>query len=147
MRKRIKKIQLKKGSDAQKSEVHKLTTNFIKWGYITTTENKAKYLKGIIDRLTHKAIKNSQADRNILTSALRDKKLVDYMTMTVAESFKNRVSGFSTVSKLPHRQGDAAKIAQVRWVVAIEQFMKLPLVDEKEKVTIVSQEKIQEVKK
>lgn len=124
MRKRIKKIQFKRGQDAKQSQMHKLTTNFIKWGYITTTENKAKYLKSVIDRLTYKAIKKSMADINILKSALRDKRLVNYMTTTVSEAFKDRKSGFVTMSRLTPRQGDSAKIAKVRWVVAIDQFMK-----------------------
>ena len=61
MRKRIKKIQLKRGIDAKQAEVHKLTTNFIKWGKLTTTDRKAKYVKSIMDRLTYKAIKNSHS--------------------------------------------------------------------------------------
>ncbi len=124
MRKRIKKIQLKRGSDARDAEVHKLTTNFIKWGKLKTTDRKTKYVKSIIDRLTYKAIKNTQADRDILTSKLRNKKLVTYMTTIVASSFKDRVSGFTTVSKFAPRQGDDAVTSQLRWITAVAPFEK-----------------------
>lgn len=129
MRKRIKKIQLKGGYDAEKSLVHKLVTDFVRWGKITTTDRRVKYLKGIMDRLTYKAIKNSQADQNMLMSALRDKKMVKYMTTTVASGFKNRTSGFTTVIKFGPRQGDGAITAQLKWVRAIDQFAK-PIVKE-----------------
>jgi len=132
VRKRIKKIQLKRGIDAKQAEVHKLTTNFIKWGKLTTTDRKAKYVKSIMDRLTYKAIKNSQADHDVLTSAIRNKKLVDYMVTTVAGSFKDRTTGFTTLSKFAPRQGDGATTAQIRWISAVEQFIKPVVVEQKD---------------
>lgn len=122
MRKRIKKIQLKQGYDAQKSVVRKLTTNFIMWGKLTTTERRVKYLKSIIDRLTYKAIRNTQADKDMLLSALNNKKMVEYMTTKVGSSFKDKKSGFTTIVKFGPRQGDGALTAQLSWVGAIEQF-------------------------
>lgn len=112
----VKKIKFNGGRDANRALMRKLALNFLKHGRIDTTLNRGKALKGLIDRLTHKAQRGNQSDKNVLLKHLAQKDAVNYMLETVGPAFKNRQSGFVTIAKLGPRQGDVAEIVRVQWV-------------------------------
>jgi large subunit ribosomal protein L17 len=86
---------------------------------MTTTEAKAKELKGIIDKIITKAKKiNDETkvavirDLNRKVSPLAVKKLSgDFM-----KKREGRTSGYTRISKLGRRKGDSAKMAVIEFI-------------------------------
>lgn len=84
---------------------------------IQTTEAKAKALRPFIEKLITKSKDNSIATKRIISSRLggsvvATKKLFD----TLAPKYKKRNGGYTRVTKLGTRVGDAAKEAIIEFV-------------------------------
>lgn len=94
-----------------------LVLSLIKHEKIETTEAKAKELRPRIEKLITKAKENTLASRRIIdsrlyNSAIASKKLIE----SIAPKYKNRKGGYTRITKLPSRQGDASKIAIIEFV-------------------------------
>jgi large subunit ribosomal protein L17 len=94
-----------------------LVLSLIKHEKIETTEAKAKELRPRIEKLITKAKENTLASRRIIDSRLYNsttasKKLIE----SIAPKYKNRKGGYTRITKLPSRQGDASKIAIIEFV-------------------------------
>lgn len=87
---------------------------------ITTTEAKAKELKGKIDRIINKAKKTKVEQKKI--SAIRDLKkslpgiAIKKITGEFLNKFNSRMSGYARVIKLGERKKDGARMAIVEFV-------------------------------
>ena len=84
---------------------------------IETTEAKAKELRPLIEKMVTKANEGTLSSRRIVTSRLynlkaESKKLVD----TIAPKYKGRQGGYTRITKLPQRAGDASKMAIIEFV-------------------------------
>lgn len=124
MKKRIKKIKFKGGSDATQMMVRKLLNNFIVEGKITTTQKRVKVMKPLVEIIINKAKRNSESDRNFMFRKLDNKKSISMIVEQIAPIFKDRVGGYVRVVRLQNRATDDAKIARLEWT--------LPVVMEKE---------------
>lgn len=119
MRHGVKKIQFTKGQDAHQALTRKLLVNFVKHGYIETTQKRGKVLKASIDRLVGKAQRGQQSDRNVLLKHFASKKIVESMINVIAPTFQGQVSGFVSMKRLGVRQGDDAEVVRLAWVKPI----------------------------
>lgn len=119
MLKRVHKIKFRGGRDANRSLIKKSVTDFIRYGKLEVSVKKAKVLKAVIDRLVHKAQRNTNADMNMLLRAIGDKKLITVLTTQVAPKFTDRTSGFVKMQRLGRRMGDGAEIARIEWVISM----------------------------
>ena len=88
-------------------------------GKITTTEAKAKELKGIADKLIVKSKLVLSADKNIRLSALRfvlsrvPRNLTPQKTEEMARKYADRKSGFAKIVKIGRRKSDGASMAVI----------------------------------
>ncbi len=94
-----------------------LTLALIARGRIETTEAKAKELRPFIEKLITKANVGTLASRRMVMSRLynlsaESNKLVD----VVAPKYKGRAGGYTRITKLPRRAGDASKMAVIEFV-------------------------------
>jgi large subunit ribosomal protein L17 len=94
-----------------------LMLSLIAHGRIETTEAKAKELRPGIEKLITKANVGTLASRRLVTARLynlsaESKKLID----TVAPKYKDRAGGYTRITKLPRRAGDASKMAVIEFV-------------------------------
>lgn len=94
-----------------------LVLSLIKHEKIETTEAKAKELKPKIEKIITKAKENTLSSRRIVSSrlynsALASKKLID----VIAPKYINRKGGYTRITKLPSRKGDASRIAIIEFV-------------------------------
>jgi large subunit ribosomal protein L17 len=88
---------------------------------ITTTEAKAKEIKGIVDKLITKA-KRMKQDETKKVGIIRDlrKQLplvaVKKLSGEFVDKFESRNSGFTRVIKIGQRKSDSAKMAVIEFV-------------------------------
>lgn len=94
-----------------------LVLSLISHGRIETTEAKAKEIRPMIEKLVTKANVGTLASRRLVLSRLYNltaetNKLVD----TIAPKYKGRAGGYTRITKLPRRAGDASKMAVIEFI-------------------------------
>lgn len=94
-----------------------LALSLIAHGKIETTEAKAKELRPFIEKLVTKANSETLASRRIVISRLYNltaeaNKLID----TIAPKYKGRNGGYTRITKLGRRAGDASKMAIIEFI-------------------------------
>lgn len=94
-----------------------LMLSLIAHGRIETTEAKAKELRPSIEKLITKANVGTLASRRLVIARLYNlnseaAKLID----TIAPKYKDRAGGYTRITKLPRRAGDASKMAVIEFV-------------------------------
>lgn len=86
---------------------------------MTTTEAKAKELKGIIDKIITKTKKMSDANKVAVIRDLSRKVsslAVKKLSGDFIKKFDGRTSGYTRISKLGKRKGDSAKMAVIEFI-------------------------------
>lgn len=94
-----------------------LVLSLIAHGRIETTEAKAKELRPLVEKLVTKANVGTLASRRLVLSRLYNlnaetSKLID----TIAPKYKGRAGGYTRITKLPQRAGDASKMAVIEFI-------------------------------
>jgi len=84
---------------------------------IETTEAKAKELRPFIEKLVTKANVGDLASRRLVISRLYNltaeaNKLID----TIAPRYKGRQGGYTRITKIGRRSGDASKMAIIEFI-------------------------------
>ncbi len=82
-----------------------------------TTEAKAKEVRPMIEKMITKANVGTLASRRMVISRLYNlnaeaSKLID----VIAPKYKGRTGGYTRITKLPRRQGDASKMAVIEFI-------------------------------
>jgi len=126
MRKHISGRKLQRDTNERKALFKSLMSSLVLHESITTTEAKAKAVKGAIEKIVTKAKKQAkqakQAER-ILRAHFSDsvlKKLIN----DIAPRFANRPGGYTRIIKLGNRLQDNAKMVKLEWVEKKEQRAK-----------------------
>jgi len=94
-----------------------LMLSLIAHGRIETTEAKAKEVRPAIEKLITKANVGTLASRRLVISRLYNlnaeaSKLID----TIAPKYKGQNGGYTRITKLPRRAGDASKMAVIEFI-------------------------------
>lgn len=94
-----------------------LMLSLIAHGRIETTEAKAKELRPIIEKMITKANEGTLHSRRIVSSRLYNKgaeagKLID----TIAPKYKGRQGGYTRITKIGQRKGDASPMAVIELI-------------------------------
>lgn len=115
MRHRAKGRKFGRKTDVRRALMRSLAVALVKSEKIKTTEAKAKELRPFIEKLVTKAKDGSMANRRIVVSKIGPvsaKKLFG----KIAPKFKDNNGGYTRISKLPPRKGDASKMAIIEFV-------------------------------
>ncbi len=99
---------------------------------IETTEAKAKAIKGLVDKLITQA--KSPTTRRYVSQFLTDKKTQDKLIKELLPRMKSRTSGYTSVIKVGHRQGDNSSMV-VMSLLTEEAKVSAPAKAEKPKRT------------
>jgi large subunit ribosomal protein L17 len=83
---------------------------------ITTTEAKAKELRSVVEKLVTIAREDSAHTRNIVKSRLDHDRSVNRLFEEIAPRFESTQGGYTRISKLGLRKGDAATIVLIEFV-------------------------------
>lgn len=83
---------------------------------ITTTEAKAKELRSVVEKLVTIARDDSVHHRNLVMSRLDHQRSVARLFDVVAPRYEDVPGGYTRISKLGVRRGDAAPIVLIEFV-------------------------------
>lgn len=94
-----------------------LMLSLIAHGRIETTEAKAKEVRPFIEKMVTKANVGTLASRRLVISRLYNltkeaNKLID----EIAPKYKGQPGGYTRITKLPRRGGDASKMAIIEFI-------------------------------
>ncbi|GAB1823058.1 50S ribosomal protein L17 [Herbidospora sp. RD11066] len=93
-----------------------LATQLFQHGKIKTTEAKAKRLRPVAERLITKAKKGDIHNRRQVAAVVRDKSVVHHLFTEIAVTFAERPGGYTRITKIGQRKGDAAPMAVIELV-------------------------------
>ncbi|MEU8200165.1 50S ribosomal protein L17 [Streptosporangium sp. NPDC049046] len=93
-----------------------LATQLFQHGRIKTTEAKAKRLRPVAEKLITKAKKGDMHNRRQVLTIVRDKGVVHHLFTEIAPTFAERPGGYTRITKIGLRKGDAAPMAVIELV-------------------------------
>ncbi len=94
-----------------------LATSLIAKERIQTTEAKAKELRPKIEKMVTRAKSPTLTNKRVLLAGLyNDEKSVKKLIDTIAPRYEGRAGGYTRITKLILRKGDAAKMAVIEFV-------------------------------
>ncbi|MBI2830197.1 MAG: 50S ribosomal protein L17 [Chloroflexi bacterium] len=116
MRHKVAGRQLVGGSSHKKAVFRNLVTSLLNHGKITTTEAKAKEIRGLAEKMITLGKKHSLASRRSALSYVLDSKAVDKLFDEYAVRYVDRPGGYTRIVKLGPRLGDGAPIVKIELV-------------------------------
>jgi len=94
-----------------------LALSLITHGKIETTEAKAKELRPYVEKIITKANIGTLASKRLVSSRLYNlTSEVDKLIKGIAPKYKDRKGGYTRITKLPRRSGDASKMAVIEFI-------------------------------
>ncbi|MHB0999739.1 MAG: 50S ribosomal protein L17 [Armatimonadota bacterium] len=100
-------------SDQRRALLKGLVRSLIKYGSIETTETRAKDVKIIAEKIITTAKENTLHARRQARAWLNDEDMVKVLFDTVAPKFTNRPGGYTRITKIGFRRGDAAPMVKL----------------------------------
>ena len=93
-----------------------LVTDVLRYEKITTTEPKAKEIRGLVEKMITLGKKGSLANRRQALAFIIDGKVVSKVFDELATRYQERGGGYTRVTKLGPRLGDGAAMARIELV-------------------------------
>lgn len=94
-----------------------LVLAMISHGRVETTLAKARELRPIIEKLITLAKKGDQASHRLIVSRIYGRKSeANKLVNEIASKYKDREGGYTRITKLGARQGDASQLAVIELV-------------------------------
>jgi large subunit ribosomal protein L17 len=115
MKHKIKGRQFKRSKSQRKALLKHLAEAIILQEKIRTTSAKAKELSSYIEKLVTTAKKQNLSAAKAIHGKLSDqaaKKLI----RNIAEKYKDRSGGYTRITKIRERKGDAAKMSIIEFI-------------------------------
>ena len=115
MRKQVFGRQFKRDKNERTALFNGLISAMISKGRIQTTQQKAKAIRGDLEKLVTKAKKEESTARRVLQSNLKPHE-IEKMITEIAPGFKNRKGGYTRIIKNGRRFNDDASMVVMEWV-------------------------------
>lgn len=125
MRHGVKTVKLGRTASHRRSMLKNLTTSVLRQGIspnqtdraVVTTIDKAKAVRGMVDRMITYAKKGDLSARRQAGKFVEDPEVLAALFETLGPRYQNRPGGYTRVLKLQkHRHGDAAQLAMIELV-------------------------------
>ena len=101
--------KLGRESRIRRSILAGLTKDVINYGYVVTTEARAKEVRKFVDKMiTYGKDGTLVSRRKALAFLHNDKALVDKVFNKLAKDYEDRAGGYTRIIKLKERRGDDA---------------------------------------
>lgn len=116
MRHRLSGRQLNRSSSHRTAMFRNMAASLLEHEVIKTTLPKAKELRMVAEPLITLAKRDTVANRRLLFSRLRSKKIVGKLFAEIAPRYLSRPGGYLRIVKCGYRSGDNAPMAYVELV-------------------------------
>jgi len=116
MRHKIVGRRLSRPTGHRMAMYYNLASELIKHEKITTTEPKAKELRGITDKIITLGKANSLHSRRQALAMVGNTKIIDKVFNDLGPRYAQRGGGYTRIYKLGPRRGDAAPMVQIELV-------------------------------
>lgn len=116
MQHRVFGRKLSRDTNERKSLFRNLISSLFIYGHLTTSESKAKSIKGSVDKLITQAKKNTPRSKVELEAFFKSQTAVKKIINEIAPAFKNRAGGYSRIIRLGQRVGDQAMMVRMELV-------------------------------
>jgi large subunit ribosomal protein L17 len=93
-----------------------LVTDLLKYEHIQTTEQKAKEIRGMAERVITLGKDGTVHARRQALRFVSDKDVVDRVFTTYADRFAGRPGGYTRIIKIGRRLGDGADVAIIELI-------------------------------
>lgn len=117
MRHRVKAQHFNRDTKSRKALFKNLLSSLFEHGAVETTEQKAKAIKRLADKIIGKALPGTLTARRVLERFFGSKQVVNRLVDSVAPVMRNRTSGFTRIIRLGSRRGDDATMVKLELVV------------------------------
>jgi large subunit ribosomal protein L17 len=108
--------QLSRNTDERKRLIRNLSNSLITIGMITTSKAKAFAIRASVEKHITKAKKNTEVSRRQILSDLGDRRIVDRLIEMSKVRFSSRNSGYTRITKIGPRRGDATEMVILSFV-------------------------------
>ena len=116
MRHQLSGRQLSRNSPHRHALLRNLSVSLLRHETIRTTLPKAKELRRVVEPLITLAKKDSEANRRVAFSRLRDSEVVTKLFEDLGPRFKARPGGYTRILHLAPRPGDSAPMSLMQLV-------------------------------
>lgn len=116
MRHRSKKKVLSRVSASRQALYRQLAINLIMHGRMTTTLAKAKAIRPFVERAITTGKANTLTARRLLLKKLANDTAVKKVLADLSPKYTSRAGGYTRITKLGRRQGDASPTAIIEFV-------------------------------
>jgi len=93
-----------------------LVTDLLKYEKITTTETKAKQVRGLAEKMVTLGKEGGLHSRRQALAFIFDKKVTEKVFSELSLRYAERSGGYTRITKLGSRLGDGAPMAQLELV-------------------------------
>jgi large subunit ribosomal protein L17 len=116
MRHHLSGRQLSRNSSHRHALMRNMSVSLLRHETIRTTAPKAKELRRVVEPLITLAKKDSEANRRLAYSRLRDVEVVEKLFTDLGPRFKSRPGGYTRILRMLPRPGDNADMALMQLV-------------------------------
>lgn len=108
--------RLGSGPAHQKLILSGMASSLIRDGRVKTTEARAKAVRPVVERMITHAKKGDLAARRTVLRTITDRDIVHHLFAEVAPKYTTRPGGYTRITKIGPRKGDAAPMAVIELV-------------------------------
>lgn len=119
MKHKVKKAKFGLGKDANDALFKKMCYNFFTNGTLTTTSERAKAVKALIDSLVSKTSEKTESNKNYILRYVQDKKIIDSLFEKAGPVAQKVRGGYVSMKRLHIRTSDGAQMAKLEWANGI----------------------------
>ena len=116
MRHKVAGRKLGRPTGHRRAMFRNLVTDLLSYEKITTTEAKAKEVRGLAEKMITLGKDGGLNSRRQALSFIIDKKVTDKVFSELASRYAERPGGYTRITKLGPRLGDNAPMAQLELV-------------------------------
>ena len=108
--------KLGKKSDQRKAMLRQLTTDLIEYGKIETTFYRAKEVQPVVEKMITLGKKNGLANYRRALAFITKEDVAKKLFDEVAPKYADRTGGYTRITRIGPRRGDAAEMAVIELV-------------------------------
>lgn len=108
--------KLGRNSAQRKAMLRQLTTDLLEKGRIETTVTRAKEVQPVAEKMITLGKKNTLASRRSALAYITKEDVVTKLFKEIAPSYSERNGGYTRITRVGPRRGDAAELAVIELV-------------------------------